>query len=88
MLLSGGRLPFCNENITSLISQIQNEEPDYEFLSSADTHLADLLKKMLSKSPGDRPSASECLKNPWLDTLMLSRSSNQKKPRRVSLFNK
>mmetsp|Transcript_6103 Transcript_6103/g.10361 ORF Transcript_6103/g.10361 Transcript_6103/m.10361 type:complete len:161 (-) Transcript_6103:45-527(-) len=69
MLMAEGRAPFEDTNINKLIDKISRSQPPY--LKDIDHSKFDegalaLLRALLSKDPADRPSAEECLRNPWI----------------------
>ena len=66
MMLSGVQ-PFLSDIVPELISMITRDEPNYniEAFSLVSEDAKNFIKKMLTKDPKQRPSASECLSDPW-----------------------
>ena len=67
-ILSGGKVPFDDSCTEQLIKHVTTLEPDYSKVSDClDRKGLDILKKMLSKTAAERPSAKECLEHEWLN---------------------
>jgi len=58
-----GRHPFVCANRDTLIGQVLRDPPDYEALAAArvDDRLIEVVRRLMSKTPNDRPGAAEVL---------------------------
>ena len=65
--------------MNKLVYKITHDEPelkgDFEAVSEEGR---DLLLKMLTKDPSERPSASECLKHKWFTTFDIAVDAEQR----------
>lgn len=55
--------PNSDSTDEEVVEAVITSEPDWDGLEPG---VADLIRKMLSKNPVDRPSSREVLQNPWL----------------------
>jgi serine/threonine protein kinase len=59
-----GELPWRAGDINEIFTEIQEE--DVQIPSHLDEAVQELLRKMLSRNPADRPPADQILRHPWL----------------------
>lgn len=62
-MLTGGKLPFDDDRLEMLFDKIQTSAVEYPERISADA--VDLLEKLLTKSPAQRPSAKQIRSHHW-----------------------
>lgn len=66
-LLLTGRPPFPpRKSVSDLVHSITSQEPDWNLFRNVSTAALALCKRMLDKDDMTRPTAQDCLRNPWL----------------------
>lgn len=66
-LLLTGRPPFpSRKSVSDLVHAITSQEPDWNLFRNVSTAALALCKRMLDKDDMTRPTAQDCLRNPWL----------------------
>ena len=63
--LGTGFLPFDDDYSTRLMDKIRDETPDFDLIECPD--LREFVRGLLEKDPASRPSATDILKNPFLE---------------------
>ena len=60
-----GKLPFQGQSLNEICQKLLYSDPDFNQTISPEVN--DLISKMLSKNPEERPTISQVLKHPWLN---------------------
>lgn len=63
------KMPFRGSSNQEIISATMNKEPDYAEIANHSLQAQDFVKKLLRKSPAERPKALDSMKHEWFNYL-------------------